>query len=142
MRSDPSTTNSDFLQFKKFLQQECKVSEEEWQITTQYFKAEPFPKNEYFLKEGNICRKIAFIADGVMRYCMFHEDGTEATCFFMSRNDFVGDPESFYPQKPSRMNIQALTDCRLITLSHENNKKIFQHLERSKEITAAIDHYV
>ena len=77
-----------------------------------------------------------------MRYCMFHEDGTEATCFFMCRNDFVGDPESFFPQNPSKMNIHALTDCRLITLSYENSKKIFQHFERAKEITAAIDHYV
>jgi len=142
MQSDSSTSGSDFLQFKKFMQQECKVSEKEWEITQQYFKAESFPKNEYFLKQGNVCRKMAFITDGVMRYCMFHEDGTEATCFFMSHDDFVGDPESFFPQTPSRMNIQALTHCRLITLTHEGNKKLFQYLERAKEIVAAIDHYV
>ena len=142
MRSDPSTTNSDFLQYKKFLQQECKLSEKEWIIVQEYFKPEPFLKNEYFLKQGNVCRKLAFIADGIMRYCMFHEDGTEATCFFMCSGDFVGDPESFFPQIPSKMNIQALTDCRLITLSPENMKKLFQHVERAKEITAAIDHYV
>ena len=142
MQSDPSTTDKDFLQFKKFLQQECKLSEKEWEIVQQYFKSESFPKNEYFLRQGNVCRKLSFIADGVMRYCMFHEDGTEATCFFMCGDDFVGDPESFFPQQPSKMNIQALTDCRLVTISHENSKKFFQYLERGKEITAAIDHYV
>jgi len=137
-----STTDNDILLLKKVLQRECKLSEKEWQAVEEYFKPEAFSKNEYFLRQGKVCRKLAFIGEGVMRYCMFHEDGTEATCFFMCQNDFVGDPESFFLQKPSQMNIQSLTDCRLVTISYENMQNIFQHFERAKEITAAIDHYV
>ena len=73
---------------------------------------------------------------------MFREDGTDVTCFFMCENDFIGDPESFFSQQPSNKNVQALTDCQLITISFENMQKFLQHVPRGKEINAAIDHYV
>ena len=136
------TSSSDIAPLKKFLQQQCKRSEKEWQIIKDFFTPEQFLKNEYFIKEGKICRKMAFVAKGVMRYCMYHADGTEATCFFMCDNDFVGDPDSYFEQKPSAMNVQALTNCELFTISFENMQQLFQHFDRAKEITAAIDHYV
>jgi len=128
--------------FKKFLRQQLQVNEEECEIISEYFQLQFFPKNEYFIRQGKVCRNLAFIAEGVMRYCMFRDDGSEVTCFFMCENDFVGDPESFFSQRPSQMNAQALTDCQLIIISYENMQKLLQHLSRGKEINAAIDHYV
>jgi CRP-like cAMP-binding protein len=113
------------LRFKKFNEQQFQISEEEWDVMKECFRLQPFPKNEYFVSQGKVCRKLAFIAEGVVRYCMFRDDGTEVTCFFMCENDFVGDPESFFSQKPSDMNAQTLTDCRFITISYENNAKTF-----------------
>jgi CRP-like cAMP-binding protein len=136
-------TNQDYiLRFKKFNQQQFQVSEEEWEVIKECFQLQPFPKNEYFVSQGKVCRKLAFIAEGVMRYCMFRDDGTDVTCFFMCENDFVGDPESYFPQKPSDKNVQALTDCQLISISYENMQKLLQQNSRGKEINAAIDHYV
>jgi CRP-like cAMP-binding protein len=54
----------------------------------------------------------------------------------------VGDPDSFFLQKPSDKNAQALTDCRLIIFTYENMHKFLQQLPRAKEINAAIDHHV
>jgi CRP-like cAMP-binding protein len=62
--------------------------------------------------------------------------------FFMCENDFVGDPDSYFAQKPSDKNVQALTDCQLITTSYDDMQKLLHHLPRGKEILAAIDHYV
>jgi len=136
-------TDHDYLlHFKKFNQQQFQVSEEEWEVVKECFQLHPFPKNEYFVSQGKVCRKLAFIAEGVMRYCMFRDDGTDVTCFFMCENDFVGDPESYFPQKPSDKNVQALTDCQLISVSYENMQKLLQQVPRGKEINAAIDHYV
>ncbi len=138
-----STTTKDYiLHFKKFFHQQFQLPEKECEIITEYFQLQPFLKNEYFVSQGKICRKLAFIAEGVMRFCMFRDDGTDVTCFFMCENDFAGDPESFFSQKPSDKNVQALTDCQLITISHENMQKLLWQLSRGKEINAAIDHYV
>ncbi len=138
-----STTTKDYiLHFKKFLQQQFQLTEEESEMVKEYFQLQSFPKNEYFVSQGKVCRKLGFIAEGVVRFCMFRDDGTDVTCFFMSENDFAGDPESFFPQKPSDKNVQALTDCQLITISYENMQKLLQQVSRGKEINAAIDHYV
>ena len=107
-----------------------------------YYELQSFPKNEYFVSRGKICRKLAFIAEGVMRYCMFRDDGTDVTCFLMCENDFIGDPESFFLQKPSDKNVQALTDCQLVTISYDNMRKFLSDVPRGNEINAAFDHYV
>jgi CRP-like cAMP-binding protein len=136
------TTKDHVLHFKTFLQEKFTLPEKESERLNEYFQLESFPKNEYFIREGKVCRKLAFIAEGVMRYCMFRDDGTEVTCFFMCENDFVGDPDSFFSQKPSDKNAQALTDCQLITITYENMQNSIQQLSHGKEINAAIDHYV
>ena len=114
----------------------------ELEVVKEYWQQEPFSKDEYFVSQGKICRKLAFIAEGVMRYCMFRDDGTDVTCFFMCENDFIGDPESFFSQKPSDKNVQALTDCQLLTISYDNMQKFLHQVPRSSEINAAVDHYV
>ena len=130
------------LQVKKIFQQQFNLAETEWETVKQCFQLQSVPKNEYFVMQGKVCRQMAFIAEGVMRYCMFREDGTDVTCFFMCENDFVGDPESFFSQNPADKNVQALTDCRLITVSYENMQKLLQQVPRGNEINAAIDHHV
>jgi len=139
-RSDPKT---DHIQnFLKFQQEQFHLTKEECERVAEYFRLEPFTKNEYLVSQGKVCRKLAFIAEGVMRYCMFRDDGSDVTCFFMCEKDFVGDPDSFFSQKPSDKNAQALTDCQLITISYDNMQKLLQNVPRGKEINAAIAHYV
>jgi len=136
-------SETDHIQnYIQFLQQQFHLSGEESEAIKEYFQLEPFPKNEYFVRYGKVCRKLAFIAEGVMRYCMFRDDGSEVTCFLMCEDDFAGDPESFFSQKPSDKNVQALTDCQLITVSYENMQKFLRQHPRGKETIAAIDHYV
>jgi len=140
-RSSDST--SDHIQnFLKFQQEQFHLTKEECESATEYFQLESFAKNDYFVTQGKVCRKLAFIAEGIMRYCMFRDDGSDVTCFFMCENDFVGDPDSFFEQKPSDKNVQALTDCQLITISYDNMQKLLQNVPRGKEVNAAIAHYV
>ena len=142
MQMKSPATGHPLLTFKNFLQEQLHLTEKECEAVKEYFQLQSFPKNEYFVSQGKVCRKLAFIAEGVVRFCMFRDDGTDVTCFFMCENDFVGDPESFFPQKPSDKNVQALTDCQLITIYYENMQKILQQVPSGKEINAAIDHYV
>ena len=140
-RSSDST--SDHIQnFLKFQQEQFHLTKEECESATEYFQLESFAKNDYFVTQGKVCRKLAFIAEGIMRYCMFRDDGSDVTCFFMCENDFVGDPDSFFQQKPADKNVQALTDCQLITISYDNMQKLLQNVPRGKEVNAAIAHYV
>jgi CRP-like cAMP-binding protein len=110
--------------FKQYLQENFKLSEEDWHLAKPFISEVDVKKNNYFLKEGKICRKMGFVKEGVMRYHMINDAGNDITCYFVSENDFVGDPTSFVNQAPSTFNLQALTDCHLITLSFEAIKEL------------------
>ena len=99
-------------------------------------------KNEFFVMQGKVCRRLGFVAKGIMRFCKFNEKGEDLTCFFISDNGFAGDPTSFASQMPSTMNNQALTDCTLITFTLEDFQKLPLAVPRFREIFSAIDQRV
>lgn len=125
-------------QFKEYMQTNFQLTEHEWELTEPYIRAMNIRKGEYFVREGTICRTMAFIVEGVMRYVKFEENGDVTTCYFVSENDFVGDPESFDAQKPSDKNLTAITDCMLATISYEGWQRLSKDFARFGKINAAI----
>ena len=130
------------LRYKDHLKNNYRVSETEWNILKELLKVVPVAKNEYYVKQGKVCRSIGYLAMGVMRYCTFREDGEDLTCYFMHENDFVGDPKSLETQQPSELNAQALTDCILITISLEDIQQLVKKLPRAIEVHTAINYDV
>ena len=127
--------------FKKYLQDNFQFSQKEWESIREFAESSFIRKQEYFLKKGNVCRKLAFIEKGVLRYCM-ERDGDDITCYFVYENGFAGDPDSFFSHQPSDKNIQALTDCELIEISPAKLDKILNACPRFKSIMGLIDHKV
>jgi CRP-like cAMP-binding protein len=127
--------------YKKHLQDNYQVSDKEWDDMKEYIDPITVKKNEYFVREGKVCRRMGFIADGVLRFCM-NRDGEDITCYFVSENGFAGDPDSFYARKPSDKNVQALTDCLLMTMSYDNYNKLGKAFPRFEVIMRLIDHKV
>jgi CRP-like cAMP-binding protein len=133
------TTPDIKVAFKDHLETHYGVDDREWDVIQDRSDVLELPKGEYFVRQGSICRKLAFIAEGVMRYLRFEPSGDETTCYFMCENDFVGDPASFETQKPSEMNLQAITSCSLVTLTFEQMQTLTRELPRFRSITASID---
>ncbi len=129
------------LRFSKHLRDNYQLSEKEWNCIQPYFEPLSLEKNEFFVQKGKVCHRLAFIEEGIMRYCM-ERNGEDITCYFVCENSFAGDPDSFFSHKPSERNMQALTGCRLITFSRENLEKIHAVNKRFKDITVLIDHNV
>lgn len=81
--------------------------------------------NEYFLKEGQTCKKLAFIEEGLVRiYYLF--DGKEITKCFCRENSITCSYSSMITQTPSQSSIQALEDTKLITLAYSSIEKLYQ----------------
>ncbi len=127
--------------FKKHLQAKYNLSNEDWDIVKDYAEPLYIRKNEYFVKYGKVCRRLGFIAEGVMRFCMERE-GEDITCYFASENEFAGDPDSFFGRIPSDKNIQALTDCTLISLSVEHVFNLYKACPNFEAVMKLIDHDV
>lgn len=77
-------------------------------------------KNEFFIKEEEICAQVAFVASGIMRSFYYSENAEEITYCFIFPNRFLTAYSSFLRSKPTRENIQAVVDTDLLLISKSN----------------------
>ena len=85
-------------------------------------------QKDFFLKENEICRDLAFVNRGVLRMYYLTPNGKEINTQFFFENDFVVSYQSFLLQQPSRYFIEALSECELITIPHHALQKAFKEV--------------
>jgi len=74
-------------------------------------------KDEYLVKEGDLCQTFYFVNHGSFRQFIIEESGTEATMNLWIEKDWVFDYKSFISQQPSNSFIQAAEQCEVFSLS-------------------------
>lgn len=74
-------------------------------------------KSEHFLREGEVCQKIAFIEQGSVRV-YYDVDGKEICKDFFFENAVIGSFASFFSQMPSALNIAAMEKTQLLELKY------------------------
>lgn len=79
-----------------------------------------FRAKEQILTQGDISTNIYFIKKGCLRLWHLTEDGKDITVQFFFENSYVAVLESFYLNKPSDYNLQALENCIVYKISKEN----------------------
>ncbi|MEM6845989.1 MAG: Crp/Fnr family transcriptional regulator [Bacteroidota bacterium] len=76
-------------------------------------------RDEYFIKEGKICKEVMFVLSGVLRSFYYSSDGKETTYCFTFQNSFLTAYSSFIAQTPTQENIQAITDTEMVSVPKE-----------------------
>ncbi|WP_298893863.1 Crp/Fnr family transcriptional regulator [uncultured Psychroserpens sp.] len=69
-------------------------------------------KNEFFVKEGEVCDYFCFVEAGVLQHSIDVE-GEEKTTYLAMKNSCTSALKSFIDGIPSRKNIKAISDCDL-----------------------------
>ena len=85
-------------------------------------------KNDYFVKENEICKHFCYIESGILQHAI-EVLGEEKTSYLALKNSVTSSLSSFLFQKPSRKNLKALVDCRLWIV----NLEIFKDLITTNE---------
>ena len=93
-----------------------------------HFSIVHLKRNDFFLKEEQVCRKIGFLNAGLIRH-YYATDHNKVTRWISLPHDFTTSLRSFILQIPSIENLQAVTDCELIVL----DKKAFDYLIQKNE---------
>ena len=101
---------------------ELNVAEED--LVRQLFVLETLPKGGYFLRPGEVGRKVGFVLQGIFHNFQSH-DGQELTYYFGREQEFIGDYESFLPAQPARHGIQALEEARVLSITHDNLQRFY-----------------
>lgn len=107
------------------------ISSPEEKIIQDLFKLKEYKKGDFFLKEGEVCKYVGFIKNGIVRYYI-NDDGEEKTYGFSKENEFTCNYESFVPQTPSNQIIQALEDTNIWTISYENLEKFYKEVKQGE----------
>ncbi len=95
-------------QIRKAFSAVVSLSSDEWQILTGFIETKTLKKNDYFLKQGQICTSLAFVNSGSMIYLKLLDTGKEVTTDFAFTGDWVTDNRSRLNLAPSLINIRAL----------------------------------
>jgi CRP-like cAMP-binding protein len=115
----------DFLQFKSLIQQFPDYTEEAYNVAIPYFKLSKFKKGDFLIEEGKICKKIAFIQDGLFRI-FYLKDGLDVTHCFCKENMLITAYRSLITKQPSELSIQALEDAELLIIQAEDLQKLYE----------------
>ncbi len=83
------------------------------------FKLKTIKKGDFFIQEGSICSKVAFIKTGLFRNFISSDEGEEVTYCIGFPNQLLTAYSSYITQTPTLENIQAITDAEILVISKE-----------------------
>ena len=102
-------------------------------LLRQWFVPEALPKGGFFLRPGEVSRKIGFVLQGVFHYFQ-NGDGQELTYYFGREQEFLGDYASFLSARPATHGIQALEEARLLTISADNLQRLYREVREGERL--------
>ena len=76
---------------------------------------EAFEKNEYFIREGAVCKKVGFVASGIFRTYYLSSDAEDVTYCLTFPDTLLSAYSSLITQQKTVENIQAITQAELLT---------------------------
>ncbi|EAY31337.1 Crp/Fnr family transcriptional regulator [Microscilla marina] len=105
------------LVFKQALEQYFTPTSTEWERIQDKLSFRSLAKDECLIKQGEVCHQLAFITQGMIRYCQYDYDNNEHTTCFAWENFFCAPFSSFIHSTPSFESLIALENTHLIEIN-------------------------
>lgn len=115
---------------RKSIESIISLKDSEWDIILNAMQIKTLSKNEYLLKEGQICDFIAYINSGLLIYLKVADDATEVTTDFAFEGDWVTDNYSRLNNSPSFLHIKAIEDTELLIVKHKDLTDIYKKVPK------------
>ncbi|MCA6363352.1 MAG: Crp/Fnr family transcriptional regulator [Bacteroidetes bacterium] len=97
-----------------------------------FFDIKTFSKGEYFLRQGDICRHIAFIEKGSMVY-FAHNEADESACDLALEGEWVTYVKSLSDGTPAEISIRTVEPVQAVVLSLDNlSSMVKKHPDAAK----------
>lgn len=90
------------------------------------FKVLQLKKNEFFVKENEVCQHFCFVESGILQHSIEVLD-EEKTTYLALRNSVTSSLSSFLFGKPSRKSIKAIADCKLWIVDLKTFKDLIEN---------------
>jgi len=123
--------------FKQYIKSNFQFSDAEIEQLSNCFEAKKIAKNDYFLKEGQYCKSVAFVEKGNFIYFQLVE-GEEKVCDFAFENDWITQYKSLLGQIPSELSIKALSATEILEMKMPKIEKLAEELPKVNMIRASL----
>ena len=109
------------------LSQQITLTEADKAIFKEHVHVKKVRKRQYLLQEGEICKSVAFVNNGILRSFLVDEKSNERIIQFAPKDWFISDLYSFITEDYSKLNIDAVEDSEVILI----NKPAHVYLENA-----------
>ncbi|MDF2159170.1 Crp/Fnr family transcriptional regulator [Algoriphagus sp. CAU 1675] len=109
--------NQDLIQY---LEGFMPFSSKERELIDAKFFPKKIKRKEKLLKAGEVCKVYTFVVKGCFRMYGVDDKGFEHNIQFAAENDWIADISSFYTQKTSQLNIEALEVSEILQVQQQD----------------------
>ncbi|UBM59661.1 Crp/Fnr family transcriptional regulator [Marinilongibacter aquaticus] len=111
--------------FKSFFCGLAPVSDSSWDRFEALFRPQSLKKGEYFISEGQMAHKVAFLNKGILRAFYRHSNGTEYNKHFFLNPCFIGAYTSLITGTVNQINQEALSDCEILVAQYTEIEALY-----------------
>ena len=110
------------------------LSDNELSIFSNAFELVQVKKNDYFLKQGQVCNFLGLLLSGVMIYTKTVESGDEITIHFAFDGDWVNNNLSRLSNSPSNIHIKAIEDCEMLVIKQAAIENLYVEIPKLERL--------
>ena len=111
-----------FSSFKKITD----IPSDHYPIIKEIFYYKTLKKGEFYCKEGEYTTTVSFLLNGIVKGYYLTTNGEEHIKAFGKKGQFITSYRSLILKEPSNFNIQAVTDCSLLTVKYSTFNKLME----------------
>ena len=99
------------------------LTDDEWGAVEAVLVERHLPAGEAFVREGEVARRTAFVAEGIVRYYTLR-DGREHVTGFDAEGEVAGDFGSFFEGTPAVATVEAVEPCLLLVVTFADYERL------------------
>ncbi|MBC7915573.1 MAG: Crp/Fnr family transcriptional regulator [Pyrinomonadaceae bacterium] len=122
-----------YTNLKVFISKYATFSDDELEDITSKFRNKAVKKNNYLLKQGDICKDLVFVQKGCLRL-YYLKDDMEVSVWFAFQQSSAIEIYSFISENPSDYYLQAIEDSEVLYLPRAELNKLYQHQPKMQEM--------
>lgn len=117
-----------FEQLKKSMEEHVTLTDEEWELCKVSFRPKRMLKRQFLLQEGDVCRDLAFVEKGALYSYSVDSKGDKWAIRFAFEGWWMANLQSFFTNKPTRLNIEVLENSELLLLDKKKHEMLMDEV--------------
>jgi CRP-like cAMP-binding protein len=127
----------------QFFQQIHPLKAESIKAVLSILSEKNFARKDFLVRQGEISTELYFVYSGCVREFFEDANANEVNTWFGFENSIAISTYSFFSQKPSLTNIQAMENTKTIVIKHEDLQSLFDQFHDIERLGRLIvEHYL